>query len=168
MQKKRIVSALCVGMCLLAGMLCMATQVEAADAAAKPKTVALNVLLDMIKLNKGKVVVLNFFATWCPPCKEEIPGLVALAKTYPATQVAIIGVSLDQDINAIAGFAKKLNINYPVFHAGNDVTEAFNVRTIPHNVIYDTTGQMAANVTGLVTEADLKEFITILLEQKKK
>lgn len=166
MRKHRKLYALCAGVCLLLGMLCVSAQAEAA--AAQPKTVALNALLDMVKLNKGKVVVLNFFATWCPPCKEEIPGLVALAKTYPASKVAIIGVSVDQDPAAIAPFAQSLNVNYPIFHAGNDVTEAFSVRTIPHNVIYDTTGQMAANVTGLVTEADLKEFITILLEKKKK
>lgn len=166
MRKPRNIYALCAGICLLLGMLCMTVQAEAA--AARPKTVALNALLDMVKLNKGKVVVLNFFATWCPPCKEEIPGLVALAKAYPASKVAIIGVSVDQDPAAIAGFTQGLHVNYPVFHAGNDITEAFNVRTIPHNVIYDTTGQMAANVTGLVTEADLKEFITILLEKKKK
>lgn len=166
MCKHRRFYALSAAVCLLLGLLCLSVQAEAA--AAKPKTVALNALLDMVKLNKGKVVVVNFFATWCPPCKEEIPGLVALTKSYPSSKLAIIGVSVDQDTDAVPGFVKDLKVNYPIFHAGSDVTDAFSVRTIPHNVIYDTTGQMAANVTGFVSEADLKEFINILLEQKKK
>lgn len=132
-----------------------------------PKTVKLAALLDMIALNKGKVVVVNFFATWCPPCKEEIPGLVSIATSYPADKVVIIGVSVDQKPAVVNPFIKNLKVNYPVFHAGSDVSAAFGIRTIPHNVIYDTQGTMEANVTGFVTEKDLKEYITMLLEQKK-
>ena len=165
MRKYRSSLFFCLGVALLLGVLGMA---QCAEAAAKPKTVALQALLDMVKLNKGKVVVVNFFATWCPPCKEELPGLVALSKSYAADKLAIIGVSVDQDPEQVPAFLKELKVSFPVFHAGDDVTEAFNVRTIPHNVIYDTKGQMAANVTGFVSEEDLKEFINILLEQKKK
>lgn len=140
----------------------------AAHAESKPKTVNLSALLDMVKLNKGKVVVVNFFATWCPPCKEEIPGLINLSKTFPASKLAVIGVSVDQDPKLVLPFTRELKVNFPVFHAADDVPQAFAVRTIPHNVIYDTQGQMAANVTGFVTEEELTEFINILLEQKKK
>ena len=139
-----------------------------AQSAEAPKTVTLAALLDMIALNKGKVVVVNFFATWCPPCKEEIPGLVSIASTYPSDQVAVIGVSVDQKASLVPPFIKPLKVNYPVFHAGNDVASAFGIRTIPHNVIYDAQGNMSANVTGFVTENDLKEYIGMLLEQKKK
>ena len=160
--------ALCAALSLLLGLLCCTSAGAAAAAEVKPKPIVLNALLDMVKLNKGKVVIVNFFATWCPPCREELPGLVALAKNYPASKLAIIGVSVDQNPELVQPFVKELKVNFPIFHAGEDVTSAFNVRTIPHNVIYDASGQMAANVTGFVSEQDLKEFINILLEQKKK
>ena len=164
MRRQSICAACILGMCL--SLILAASPAQAAGAQAKALT--LPALLDMVKLNKGKVVVVNFFATWCPPCKEEIPGLVALTKAFPADKLAIIGVSVDQDQKLVQPFTKQMKINYPVFFAGKDVVESYGVRTIPHNVIYDVDGQMAANVTGFVTEADLKEYINILLEQKKK
>lgn len=163
-MRKRIVYFL-VFLCLMAYSV---PSVATAQNMEVPKTVNLQALLEIVKLNKGKVVIVNFFATWCPPCKEEIPGLVGIAKTYPADKVAVIGVSVDQKAALVPAFLKPLHVNYPIFHAGNDVATAFGIRTIPHNVIYDRQGVMAANVTGFVTEKDLKEYISTLLEQKKK
>ena len=63
---------------------------------------------------KGKVVVLNFWATWCWPCREEIPDLVSLQKEYAARGLVVLGVSMDEgDPARVASFAKKFGINYP-------------------------------------------------------
>lgn len=161
-MRKRVWGVLLL-LCLIGGG-ALSAQAQAADI---PKTVPLSALLDMIAKHKGKVVIVNFFATWCPPCKEEIPGLVHIAQSYPADKVAIIGVSVDQKPEVVPDFIKPLKVNYPIFHAGNDVAPAFGIRTIPHNVIYDVQGTMSANVTGFVTERDLKQYIETLLEQKK-
>lgn len=123
-------------------------------------------LQQMVAMNKGKVVLINFFATWCPPCREEIPGLVSLVKHYPADKFVIIGISVDQDAPLVKPFMKKMGVNYSVFMAAEDVPALYGVRTIPHNVMYDKNGKLAANAPGYAAEADLKEFIDTLLEQK--
>lgn len=149
---------------LLGGMLTPKT----ACADSTPPQVDAAKLLDMVSMNKGKVVVINFFATWCPPCREEIPGLIALSKTYPTEKVTFIGISVDQDPKKLAPFMQSMEIKYPVFQAAEDIPQLFGVRTIPHNVVYDTEGKLVANQPGFVSEADLREFIDILLEQKTK
>lgn len=123
-------------------------------------------LLQMVSMNKGKVVLINFFATWCPPCREEIPGLVSLVKHYPVDKFVVIGVSVDQDAPLVKPFMKKMGVNYSVFMAAEDVPPLYGVRTIPHNVVYDKNGKLAANAPGYAAEADIREFIDTLLEQK--
>lgn len=132
-----------------------------------PRELGFSALMDMVRLNKGKVVLINFFATWCPACKEEISELTALVRGYPAGSLAVIGVSLDHEPQAVTPFVKRFKINYPVFLASGDLAGNFGVRTIPHNVVYDTRGRLAANATGLIKEEDLKDYINILLEQKQ-
>ena len=124
-------------------------------------------LLNEIDRHKGKVVVLNFFATWCAPCREEIPGLVNLRRRYPVDKVAILGISLDEDPALVPPFVGKYGINYPVKMASPDVLRMFNIRSVPHNTVYDATGRLVANQPGLIEEEDLQGAIDQLLEQKK-
>jgi thiol-disulfide isomerase/thioredoxin len=123
-------------------------------------------LLSEIDRHKGKVVVLNFFATWCAPCREEIPGLVKLRRRYPVDKVAILGISLDEDPALLSPFVREYGINYPVKIAGADVLRMFNIRSVPHNAIYDLTGRLVANQPGLIAEEDFMNAIDGLLEQK--
>ncbi|MEG2173054.1 MAG: TlpA disulfide reductase family protein [Desulfovibrionaceae bacterium] len=153
--------------CLVALCVCL-LPVWALAAPATPPTLNVPALRDMINMNKGKVILLNFFATWCPPCREEIPSLVALVQQYPADKFVIIGISVDQDIKLVQPFVDKMGINYSVFMAAEDIPALYGVRTIPHNVVYDSKGTLAANAPGYASEADLKEFIDTLLEQKNK
>ena len=124
-------------------------------------------LLSEIDQHKGKVVVLNFFATWCAPCQEEIPGLVRLRLRYPVDKVAILGLSLDEDPALVPPFIGKYGINYPVKMASMDVVRMFSIRSVPHNTVYDATGRLVANQPGLIAEEDFRDAIDKLLEQKK-
>jgi len=124
-------------------------------------------LLNEIDQHKGKVVVLNFFATWCAPCQEEVPGLVKLRRRYPVDKVAILGISLDDDPALLPPFVAKYGINYPVKAASMDVLRMFNVRSLPHNVVYDIAGRLAANQPGLIAEEDFMAAVDRLLEQKE-
>jgi len=124
-------------------------------------------LLSEISQHKGKVVVLNFFATWCAPCQEEIPRLVNLRRHYPVDKVTILGISLDEDQALVPPFVGKYGINYPVRMASMDVLRMFKIRSVPHNTVYDVTGRLAVNQPGLIAEEDFKAFIDQLLEQQQ-
>ena len=124
-------------------------------------------LLSEIDQHKGKVVVLNFFATWCAPCREEIPGLVRLRRKYPVDKVAILGISLDEDPSLLPAFVGEYGINYPVKTASADVLRMFNIRSVPHNTVYDVTGRLVANHPGLIPEEAFRDVIDQLLEQKQ-
>lgn len=129
------------------------------------KTVGLKDLTSIVAQNKGKVVMLNFFATWCPPCREEIPDLVSLAPKYEG-KVVIVGLSVDEDASTLPAFLKRLTVDYPVYRASEDVIRAFNVRTIPHNVFYGKNGRLALMGSGMVSKKELTEIFDSLGEQK--
>jgi thiol-disulfide isomerase/thioredoxin len=147
-------------------ILCLCCLSSAADAAESQGMDALR-LLDEISRHKGKVVVLNFFATWCEPCREEIPGLVNLRRQYPVDKVTVLGISLDEDQALVPPFIGKYGINYPVRPASADVLRMFSIRSVPHNTVYDAAGRLAANQPGFIAEEDFKAFIDRLLEQQE-
>jgi thiol-disulfide isomerase/thioredoxin len=151
---------------LLPLFLCFCCLSSFAGAAESPGMGAM-LLLKEIDQHKGKVVVLNFFATWCEPCQEEIPGLVNLRRRYPVDKVAILGISLDEDPALLPPFVARYGINYPVKMVSMDVLRMFNIRSVPHNVVYDVTGRLAANQPGFIAEEDFQTAIDQLLEQKQ-
>ncbi len=118
----------------------------------------------LIAKHKGKIVLVNFFATWCPPCREEIPGLVAIADSMP-NDVVVIGLSADEDPRKLPKFIDSMNIKYHVALAHIDLLRLFKVNTIPHNLIYDKSGKIVANAAGFVTEEEVNRFIKMLLEE---
>ena len=151
---------------LLLFTLCFCCMPPIAGAAESPGLGAM-LLLSEIDQHKGKVVVLNFFATWCAPCREEITGLVKLRRRYPVDKVVILGISLDEDPALVPPFIGKLGINYPVKMASVDVVRMFGVRSVPHNTVYDVAGRLVANEPGLVAEEDFQQAIDWLLERQK-
>ena len=88
---------------ILALLLCLALPSSALAAPSVP-TLNLAGLTDMLAKNKGKVIMLNFFATWCPPCRVEIPELVNVRKKYAEKDVLIVSLSLDEDAKAVPPF----------------------------------------------------------------
>ena len=99
---------------------------------------------------KGKVVVLNFWATWCPPCRDEIPDLVSLQKQYAAQGVVVIGISMDEGGAArVASFAKKYGINYPVVMGDEKTFEAYGgIQVLPTTFIIDRKGNIVDGLQG--------------------
>jgi thiol-disulfide isomerase/thioredoxin len=123
-------------------------------------------LMDLLAKNKGKVVMLNFFATWCPPCRVEVPDLVAVNKKYADKGVLIISLSVDEDSKVVAPFMKTMGMDYPVYMAGRDITKAFQVSSIPHNVFYAKSGQRVISEPGIADTEMLEMVFNKLLEQK--
>ena len=115
---------------------------------------------------KGKVVVLDFWATWCVPCRAEIPGYIELQRKYAAEGLAVVGVSVDQDgAEIVKRFMKAHGINYTVVLAGDsDITSAYgDVSSIPTTFIIDRDGRIRDRKVGMVPAADFEGRVLAVL-----
>ncbi len=114
---------------------------------------------------KGKVVILDFWATWCPPCRAEIPGFVELQKQYGKDDVVVIGISLDDTkASVVRKFTDKLAVNYRVVLGDQDTTRAFGgIDAIPTTFIIDREGRIVSQHLGFTEKADLERDIKPLL-----
>ena len=114
---------------------------------------------------KGKVVVLDFWATWCPPCRAEIPDFIDLQKQYQSKGFTVVGVSIDQGgTAAVAPFVKSHNINYPIVMGDESVVHQYgDVEAIPTTFIIDPKGNIAGMHQGQtpksVFEAEIKKLL---------
>ncbi|HLI64392.1 MAG TPA: TlpA disulfide reductase family protein [Terriglobales bacterium] len=114
---------------------------------------------------RGKAVVLNFWATWCPPCKEEMPWLADLQKQYGKDGLVVLGVAMDDSSPAsIAKFASEVGVNYPVLLGTDQVSDDYgDVQYLPTTFYLARDGTIMDKVTGLVgrseIEADAKKVL---------
>ncbi len=117
---------------------------------------------------KGKVLLINFFATWCPPCRQEIPDLIALQSKYGAQGFAVIGISTDQGgPELLTKFMKKMKINYPVLMAAPETPRDFgNIIGIPTNFLVDRSGNITRRYDGYADHDSLEQEVTSLLAGK--
>jgi cytochrome c biogenesis protein CcmG, thiol:disulfide interchange protein DsbE len=110
---------------------------------------------------QGRVLVVDFFATWCQPCRKSIPHLVKMNQKYGKQGLQILGMSADEDgERVVTQFAAEHHINYPVALAGDAVTEAFGVRSVPVMIVIDKKGKVAEVFRGFSDEiADSMELL---------
>jgi peroxiredoxin len=120
--------------------------------------------------DRGKVVLVNFWATWCPPCIREMPSMQLLYEKYKNQGFEIVAVSVDQgSSDTVRKFAEKLNLNFPiVLDPENTVKTAYRVRALPTNYLIDRTGHVVAWGMGARTWDGEKAFALIehLLKEK--
>ncbi|MDP3072084.1 MAG: TlpA disulfide reductase family protein [Opitutaceae bacterium] len=119
---------------------------------------------------KGKVVVVDFWATWCGPCRAEIPGYVELQKKYGAQGLVIVGVSLDQaGPDVVKAFAGKYGINYPIVMGDDEVQAKFGgIEAIPTTFLIDRDGQIRDRKLGAEeTETYEKKIAAVMAEGAK-
>jgi thiol-disulfide isomerase/thioredoxin len=101
---------------------------------------------------KGKVILLDFWATWCGPCKYEIPGFVQLQEQYGKQGLQVIGISVDDTADKLPPFVQQFKMNYPVLVGlgRDDVQQAYGpIYGIPVNVLIARDGRICARHTGL-------------------
>ena len=102
-------------------------------------------------LPKGQVVLLNFWATWCPPCRQEIPSMVELYKRFAPSGLKVIAVSVDQRQKDLSSFVKEYQIPYEVLHDGNAVvSHRYGVFRYPESFLIDRNGVVRRHVVGAV------------------
>ena len=120
---------------------------------------------------QGKVVILNFWATWCPPCREEIPEMIALADRYK-DHLQIIGVSMDDaSPEEVRDFAKDIGINYPVVMGRREISAEYGgVPALPTSYVADTNGRIVEKHVGLyppeVYESEIRALLGLPVSAK--
>lgn len=113
---------------------------------------------------RGKVVLLDFWATWCVPCRSEIPQLVQLQKKYRAQGLQIIGISLDDEPKPVEAFRKQLHMNYPVGLGDAKLAERYGgVLGLPVKFLIGRDGRIYFKQTGQADISNLEDRIKSLL-----
>lgn len=112
------------------------------------ETIDINGFKKVIESHKGKVVLVNFFGTWCPPCKAETPDFVEVYEKYKDKNFVIIGLAVDRDKADALEFVNNYKIKYPVYQATEDLIRYFSVGPIPSTFVLDKEGNIRYNYVG--------------------
>jgi len=117
----------------------------------------------------GKPVILDFWATWCGPCRMEIPGFVELKKKYE-DKIGIVGISLDRSKKQVVKFKEAYKINYPVAMATREIVKAYSniyrIMYIPITFIIDKNGNVYDIYVGYKPKEDFERILLKLLNEK--
>jgi len=110
---------------------------------------------------EGKIVVLNFWATWCPPCKAEIPDFIEICKLYEDRDVQFVGVSVDKSVEDLKKFVNDFNINYPILidNTIDNVSPRWKISGIPTTFILSKNGKVLSFNVGMMARAQLVKAI---------
>jgi peroxiredoxin len=113
---------------------------------------------------KGKPVVLDFWATWCQPCRDSIPGLAKLHKDYADKGLIILGISLDEGASDdVRIFQKQHGMTYTVLMGTEEVASRYNVRTIPMMIVVDKAGNIQKRFLGAGNDEEIEKTVKLLL-----
>jgi len=152
----------------------VAPQVQAAVGWGSASTAAPAVTFDLLDGNalplrdlKGQVVLVNFWATWCPPCRAEMPGFQKVYDARRGDGFTVVGVSTDESSRQqVASFLRDHAISYPVAVASSEVVAAFGgVSSLPTSFLIDRQGRVRYTVRGIFAEVTLRAAIDRLLAE---
>lgn len=117
---------------------------------------------------RGTVVAINFWATWCPPCRKEMPEFISLQGEMVG-EVLFVGVSLDKEgPEKVRNFTQAIGVNYPIVIDDGTVTKKYGpIAGIPTTFLVDREGQVRVQAMGRLTKEDLRPVLTALTEGKK-
>jgi len=103
----------------------------------------------------GKTMIVNYFASWCPPCRGETPDFIEAYEKHKDSDFVIIGISVDKKPEEAAKFVKEFGVTYPVYHADNSLGAEMNIGTIPTSMIYKPDGKLYDIIVGPMTTKEL-------------
>lgn len=116
--------------------------------------------------NKGKVVLLNFWATWCPPCRAEMPDLIKMQREYRSKGLQVIGVTYPpEEIKEVRQFIRKLGVNYPIALGTKETKTLFDeTETLPVTIVIDRLGNVRERIEGILLPEEFEQKIKPLLK----
>lgn len=113
---------------------------------------------------EGKVVMLNFWATWCGPCREEMPAMQNVYERYRDQGFEIVAINLQETEVAVKGFINQLGVNFPVvYDLTGEVFDTYLVRPLPTSYFIDSTGTIRFLYIGPMSEEDIEQRVQFLL-----
>ncbi len=118
---------------------------------------------------KGKVVLLDFWATWCGPCRESIPHLIQLEKKFKEMEFKVIGMSMDRgDVDTVRRFVKSMDIPYSIIITPDDVARHYSIRGLPTTILIDQSGMVHEKIIGFnqTIAKQLEDKVAELLSEK--
>ena len=110
---------------------------------------------------RGKAVLLNFWATWCEPCKIEMPWFIELQKQYGPQGLQVVGIAMDDSgVKEIGDFAKKMNVNYPIVIGKESVGDQYGgIPYLPSTFYIDRDGKVIDRIFGLVSRSEIESDV---------
>lgn len=117
---------------------------------------------------KGKVVLLDFWATWCIDCRMEIPWYIEFGNRYRSRGLEVVGVSMDGNWDAVKPFVDQQKINYTVVMGSTEMTSLYSVKFLPRTVLIDRDGKIADTCVGVVNKGIFESEILALLRERSK
>jgi len=138
-----------------------------AQEAVKPQFALKDVNGDIVRLRdyRGKVVLINFWATWCPPCRAEMPDLVRLQREHAKQGLQIIGITYPPESKTrVRRFARSLKVNYPIILGTRQIKARFSSEeTLPVTVVINRDGKVNDIISGILLREEFDEKIKPLL-----
>lgn len=118
-----------------------------------------------LRAYEGKVLLLNFFATWCAPCRIEIPGFVDLYAKYHFRGLEVIGIAVDEPASIVEPYVHDMKVNYPIFITGGgpDIQEIYELRGLPTTIIIDRDGTICKEHLGFTPKQTFEASVRLLL-----
>jgi cytochrome c biogenesis protein CcmG/thiol:disulfide interchange protein DsbE len=119
-----------------------------------------------LSAHRGDVVLVNFWASWCEPCRDETPGLVRVAHSYATKGLAVAGITMDDaGVEPVRKFVHDYGVDYPILIPRSDFELAARVESLPTTLLIDRQGRVAKTYIGRVREAVFRADVELLLKE---
>ncbi|MBE1427081.1 thiol-disulfide isomerase/thioredoxin [Desulfomicrobium macestii] len=120
---------------------------------------------NIIESNKGKVLIINFWATWCSPCVKEFPGLMNLRREFTEDDLTIVGISMDYGARPVENFVKLHKVNFPILIDDESIGAMLDIKSIPRTLIYNRAGEQILDHLGFISEESFRHIVERLLQK---
>lgn len=142
---------------------------DAARAILESRLTTLDGLTRTLDGFRGQILIINYWATWCAPCREEIPMFVRLQRELAANGVQFLGIAVDQ-ADKVVDFSREFAVNYPLFIGGIDAVELSRkagnrAGVLPYTLVLDRSGAIRASLVGELTETRMRAVLQPLLPE---